>query len=429
MKTINYLFYLIIIISFIFTSCTSTRLPRSGIQEIPVDYFGMVHAGESRDEGEYELLDEMGVVWLLNTFYWRNIEPRQGEFTFARYDPFVQKAKDNNKKVLAVLAYETPWIVPEGGKRRYISDENIPHFLNFVEETVRHYKGEVDAWQVWNEPNWIFWNGTKREFYKLSRLAAERIRETDPDAYIIGGGFWRTPKRFIRGMNRAGALKDLDALSFHPYGVTPRESMKLYDNLTRVLRRVKFNGEVWITEVGYPTFGRYPNKVSLIDKPSFVIKTITGSAGRGSRALFWYEFSDNYNEGEAPRYNDSEMFFGLTYPDRSRKKAAWAYELCARFLPGSTYSPQLPIRNKIPSKIVSFCFMDGEEGYNTLILWNDKRRAMNIRISAESPLTLHDISSGNNKILSNDITLSINRNPVFITWQGSSAPTLSRVEK
>jgi hypothetical protein len=400
-------------------------MPRSGQTIVPQDFFGFVHAGNSGTAEEYQLLDEMGAVWLLNTFYWGSIENEKGVFDFSWYDDFVNTAKENGKKVIAVMAYETPWLFPEGRGKRYISSENIPHFLNFLEVTVDRYRGKVDAWQIWNEPNWIFWRGSDRDFFELTRLSAIRIRETDPDAYIIGGAFWRTPKGFIRGMHRAGAMENLDALSFHPYATNPRGAMRLFDDFLKIISEINFSGDIWITEVGFPTSGWYPSSVSMENLPSYVIKTIVGSAARGARTLLWYSLGDSYNLGEAPDKNDSEAFFGLTYPDFTRKNGAWAYELCARFLPGSRFMPELPQRINIPSNIVSFCFLEGIAGKNTLVIWNDRNNTQRIQLTLDSPVTIHEISTGNSVIKQDEIILDITNVPVFITWEGSASPVIS----
>jgi hypothetical protein len=402
--------------SIISISCASTPMPRFSPVDIPADYFGLVHAGRTASDEEYALLNEMGVSWILETFYWGGIERERGVFDFSWYDDYVNAAVERGVKVLAVLAYDTPWT---RGRNRFIHRDDIPHFLNFLEVIVTRYKGKVDAWQIWNEPNWVFWRGSNREFFELSRLAALKIRETDPNAYIIGGGFWRAPSGFIRGMHRAGAFENLDALSFHPYATNPRNSMRIYDNFINLVTALNFTGDIWVTEVGYPTGGWYPTSVSMNNLPSFVVKTITGAAARGSRALFWYELSDTYNYGEAPNRTDSEIFFGLTYPDHSRKNGSWAYELCARFLPGSRYISELPQRENIPSSVVSFYFKNETTGINTLIIWNDRNSTRRVRISVSSPFTLHDISNGTNVSLSDNSILEITRVPVFITWQSN----------
>jgi hypothetical protein len=387
----------------------------------------MVHAGRIGSPEEYQLLNEMGVTWILNTFYWGSIEGERGRFNFTQYDDYVDTARREEKKIIAVLGYEAPWLYPEGKSKEYISPENIPLFLDFVEKTVRHFQGRIDIWNIWNEPNFMFWKGSNKEFFELSRLTAQRIRETDPESYILGGAFWRTPKGFIKNMHKHGAMENLDGLAFHPYAINPRGSMKVHDNFLKVLSRINYTGPVWITEMGYPTDGWYPTKVSLEESSSYIVKTIIGSAARGARSLLWYELFDFYNEGEVPRNTrDSEKFFGLVYPNYQRKPGAWAYELCARYLPGSRYVSELPIRENLSSNIVSFCFIGGLSGNNTLILWNDRNRIDMLNLNLDVPAFIHNISTGTSHPLATGALLEVGNQPLMITWQGIAVPRLSK---
>ena len=422
----KYFFSLSVLILLI--SCSSTPMPvyeqHTNPVIVPLDFFGVAHAGMNLADEEFQLLDEMNVVWILHTFNWHIIEREKGTFDFSRYDPFVNRALQEGKKIVVVLAYSNNW-VDDSGNNRYIPERHIPDYLSYVEAIVLHYKDKITAWQIWNEPNTNnFWKGTNEEFYNLSRQTAQKIRELTPEAYIIGGGLMRTPVSFIKGMSRAGALENLDALAFHPYALNPSWSMRLYDNLTVLNSKLNFSGDIFITEIGFPTGGWYPHRVSMKNLPAYVVKTIAGSAARGARALLWFQFSDNYIEGEYPNKIDSELYFGLTYRDFTRKNGAWAYQICALYLPGSRYAPELPVRERIPNNIVSFCFMDGING-NTLILWNDGAGKRRIKISVGSSFTAHNISTGENTVFQNETFLEVSKVPVIVTWDGSSAPGIS----
>ncbi|MDR2943086.1 MAG: hypothetical protein LBV17_10890 [Treponema sp.] len=405
-------------------SCSSTPLPSGGQVTIPDDFFGIVHAARTGKPEEITLLEQMGCKWVLNTFFWHNIEPEKDFFDFFDYDLYVDYAKGQGKKIIGVLGYTTGYLYPNGKLKDYISPENMPFFLRYVEETVRRYKGRVDVWSIWNEPNFNFWKGSENEFFELTKLTAKRIRETDPDAYIIGGVFWRCPAEFIKKMHNAGATKELDALAFHPYAVNPSGSMKIYDNFIKTVSEINYTGPVWITEMGYPTWGWYPTKVSQNKFPAYIVKTITGAAVRGARVLLWYEIFDRVKTGE--KSLNSEKHFGLVHKDFSRKEGSWAYELCARFLPGSRYIPELPNRENIPSHIVSFCFMDSVSGNNTLILWNDKKNIQKIELYLSASALLHDISTGENTLLPANAPLDIGDKPLFITWQGKDIPRIAK---
>jgi hypothetical protein len=405
---------------FTFLSCASTPLPPSVPVKIPEDFFGMVHAGNTGTPEEYALLDEMGAEWILATFYWSGIEPERRRFDFSYYNFYVDRGREAGKKIVAVLAYDVPWLYPNGKERRYIAPENVPLFLNFVEKTVDHFRGRVDAWEIWNEPNFMFWKGSDKEFFELARLTALKIRETDPHANILGGAFWRVPKGFIRDMFKAGAFENVDGLAFHPYALNPGSAVKLYDKFVSLLSEFNYSGPLWITETGYPTGGWYPNSVSEDEQPAYVVKTITGIAARGARALLWYQLFDPYNKGESPRPGNSEDYFGLLYPDYSRKKGFYAYSLCAKYLAGKEYRPGLTGKAGVPKSLMVFYFA-GKEGNNTLVLWNDKKSTVKIHIALGKAGLLHNVSTGENAVIPGETELDIGYMPVIITWNDEEA--------
>jgi hypothetical protein len=400
---------------FAFFSCASTPLPPSVPAKIPDDFFGMVHAGNTETSEEYAMLDEMGVNWIMYTFYWSRLEREKGKFDFSHYDSYVDNGKKAGKKIIAVLAYDVHWLYPDGKRRRYIAPENIPLFLEYVAKTVDHFRGRVDAWEIWNEPNFMFWRGSDREFFELAKLTAQKIRETDPRTTILGGVFWRVPENFIRNMFRAGALEDVDGLAFHPYAVNPGSVVRLYDKFKSVLSELNYSGPVWVTEAGYPTGGWYPIAVSEDELPSYMVKTITGIAARGARTLLWYQLFDPYNKGESPEPLNSEDYFGLVYPDYSRKKGFYAYSLCANHLAGREYRPDLIEKKNIPKNIIDFYFV-GKEGNNTLVLWNDTKTTEKIHVSLEGTGLLHDVSTGESTPVPAEAELDITSMPVVLSW-------------
>jgi len=426
---IKRVFYLPLFLLLFLCSCASLHAPRSGVVDVPDDFFGIVHSGYRKTAEEYRLMDEMGVAWTMGTFSWNTIENKKGHFDFSSYDNFVDSTKQAGKKIVATLGYQADWLYPSGESIRKIKPYDIPHFLRYIEEIVNHYKGRMDVWNVWNEPNFgRFWYGTDKEFFELSRRTAQKIRETDPDAYIIGGAFVRAPKRYIKRMHKAGGLENLDGLAYHPYALNPAGSLRLHDKMVRICSLVNYTGDVWITEIGHPTGGKYPHRTTLEKLPSYVVKDLCGTAARGARAVLWYQLFDRYKKDDVhPKTKmESEKYFGLVYPDYERKAAAYAYELCARNIAGSVYTPDYLKREKAPSSIVSFCFLNGIADNNTLVLWNKGKRHKKVSLSLEAPATSYDITTGKGTQLSNAAALAIGRQPVIITWQGDAVPKMTK---
>jgi hypothetical protein len=380
----------------------------------------MAHAGERCTEEENHLLNELGVAWIRNTFRWDTIQKSPGQWDFERWDRYVENAEKAGKKILAVLAYDTAWIYGENEtktRRRYIEPEKISYFLQYVENVVRRYRGKIGAYEIWNEPNWTFWKGPDEDFFQLCTAAARRIKEISPESYVVIGSFLRVPESFIRGLFQAGAFTYADGVSFHPYAIDSDGVVKQYDKLVRVLKEEGFHGDIWVTEVGYPTGGWYITRVSEGEFPTRVIKTLVGLLTRGARAVFWYELFDKFPEGEAPNRFDSELFFGLAYPDYALKSGAIAYGLIARKIAGTEYRPDFLEISPALSKSVEAFLFQGKDGNRILILWS-RQGEVQVRISPLTRCFQYEISTGEPLFMSEktDVHL-INENPTFLEWK------------
>jgi hypothetical protein len=398
---------------------------------IPADIAGIVHAGRTNSPDEYALLDRLGVSWTLRTFNWHEVEPEENQWKFDAFDRYVDTANAAGIKIVGVLAYDVPWIHDDGKRHRYIPSDKLDFFLNYVRQIVTHYQGRVDAWCIWNEPNFHFWAGSRDEFLILSRRTADAAREVDPDVILLGGAFNRgilgLPKAYIRGLFESGAMEKVDAVAFHPYELNPARTAKLYDGFRKLVAPYGFADRIWVTEAGYPTGGIYPTKIAEKKFPEYVVKTFIILAVRGSEKIIWYQLFDPPIRNR----NNSEDFFGLV---RSREdytsKGAEAFRLCALHLTGTVYRQDLPIRGNLPRSLKTFYFerTDGEGG--TLVFWKEGIPAQitlkipNSNDDTDGLFTVHDPVSGDAVEMSADTVLKVGTIPVFITWQGGTAPEI-----
>lgn len=386
-------------------------------QDIPADFAGLVHAGGTRTRKEYAYLDYLGASWLVNTFYWDSIEVEDGEWDFLSYDAFVDKAKSAGKKILGILAYDSWLIHDDKDTHYYIPPEDLPRFLRYVRETVGHYRGRVDAWCIWNEPNFTFWDGTQGEFFELVRRTADTVREADRGAIILGGAFNRglfgLPEDFIRGLFESGAMEKADAVAFHPYELNPGRSARLYGQFRDIVDDYGFGDKIWVTEVGYPTGGWYPTAVSEKKFPAYVVKTFTLLAAGGAGKVFWYQLFDPHRRTRS----NSEDFFGLIRSRRDyRSKGAEAFRLCAQFLSGTAYYPRKLQRKGLPDSLQSFYF-EGD-GSGVLILWKEGLGAAAARLTLPGTGHLrHDPVSGEAAPIPAEMLVKVGTMPVFITWR------------
>jgi hypothetical protein len=410
---INNLCYLLFVICYLLSACASSPVS-TGPLEIPDDIAGLVHAGQTNTPEEYALLDRMGASWLLATFYWSRIEGVEDQWNFNSLDEYVDTAQAAGKKVLGILAYATSWIHSDGKSRDYIPPDKVHHFINYVRRTVSHFQGRVDAWCIWNEPNFHFWTGSRDEFIALSRQAAEAAREEDPDVILLEGAFNRgifgLPNAYIDGLFESGAMEKADAVAFHPYELNPARTLRLYGKFKNRVAKYGFDDRIWVTEVGYPTGGWYPTKIAEKKFPAYVVKTFVLLAASGAEKILWYQLFDPVNR----KKSNSEDFFGLARSEEDyTSKGVEAYRLCAAHLAGAVYRPDLPLREGLLKLLQSF-YYERPLGGGALVLWKEGPPIRLALHGTDTAYTVHDPVTGEAAALPPFIT--VGAMPVFITW-------------
>jgi hypothetical protein len=162
-----------------------------------------------------------------------------------------------------------------------------------VRAVAKHFKGRVDRYGIWNEPNYRTWNeplkGNAKRYRKMYLAAWKIIHKHDRKAHVLIGetspdgkkGTSDQPLKFLRRMAKGGKLR-ADGYAQHAYDYkhgprfpkTPGDSAAInnLDNLTKQLdklakqkRLTDRHGrplDVYITEFGYMASGPYKKPAS-----------------------------------------------------------------------------------------------------------------------------------------------------------------------
>jgi hypothetical protein len=126
------------------------------------------------------------------------------------------------------------------------------------------YKGRVQAWEAWNEPNnTTFWTGTTTDYVALLKAGYRGFKAGDAGAKVVLGGPVFNDDVWIRDVYARGAKDNFDVLSTHPYqgiGDEPPERAddggKWWFTHTPAVRKVMTDygdadAEIWFTEFGW----------------------------------------------------------------------------------------------------------------------------------------------------------------------------------
>ena len=185
---------------------------------------------------DLQFTNDVGFGWVKQTIPWRNVEGHaKGEFDWYRPDQIVKHTKDANLKLLVRIDGHPLWSVEPYLPSEAITPNQPPYhysdFGDFCGAMAERYKGQIDAYQVWNEPNlsreWGNVSPNPAEYTELLKVCYEAIKAHDPDAIVISAGLAPTGTQpplampdtdFLQGMYDAGAADYFDVLGLNAPG-------------------------------------------------------------------------------------------------------------------------------------------------------------------------------------------------------------------
>jgi len=286
------------------------------------------------------LMNRAHVGWVRMDFLWSDIEPKENQFDFAKYDAIVDILNSRGIHILGILNYSADWASSCGKWNCKPKDNKL--FVDYAVEVIKRYKGKVKYWEVWNEPDSVtYWkeqDGLKSysELLKSVYLAAKKA---NPDCKILNGGI-ANGLGSINHLYENGAKDYFDILNIHffesPLHAGSIHAVENYPKLAYKImqRNGDGNKKIWITETGCP--GVKPGKSTanwwVGDNPderqqAAWLKDVYTQLLQDAHVekVFWAFFRDTKEHWE-----NGVDYFGLVRWDYSIKPALKAYWDCYR---------------------------------------------------------------------------------------------------
>jgi hypothetical protein len=315
-------------------------------------------------ERDIELVKEMGFDWIKQGFGWRDIEDiTKGHFNWYFADWIVDRAEEAGLKVLARIDRQPFWSQQPGdslylnGPPADLSD--LRHFCFVLAE---RYRGRIEAYQVWNEPNlgreWGNRTPSAAEYVELLKACYVGIKMADAEAIVISAGLAPTgvdspmsvpDERFLLEMYRAGAASYFDMLGVNAPGykappeISPEEAadpeLDWGGHRTFAFRHVEdmraimvANGDaekqIAILEMGWTTDPRpessyHWHAVTEAQQADYLVRAYQyGAANWPWIGIMCTAYVAKYDWTEA----DEQYWWAITYPDFPQTRVRPAYE-------------------------------------------------------------------------------------------------------
>ncbi|MDB5164175.1 MAG: hypothetical protein JWS12_793 [Candidatus Saccharibacteria bacterium] len=278
----------------------------------------------------------MGVRWLRADFSWSVLQPSPTSYNLAKQDRFVNAAYARGLKVLGIIDYTPQWATLGGSSsdKTEPADDKLDDYANFAGTLASRYKGKVDAWEIWNEPNGkTFWSPKPNpvKYTAMLKLAYTSIHAANSSATVMTGGPQAaytdpvaatiSPIDWLSAIYSNGGKGYFDAVAWHPYtdnytppGATGDDVWSSWRQagLSQPKSAVSImaaNGDsakkVWGTEDGaYTANGSHP--LTEVQQASYLTATYNLWQGYSwSGPLFWYSYHDQGDNFGLKNANDT----------------------------------------------------------------------------------------------------------------------------
>lgn len=219
-------------------------------------------------------------LWDTHT-YWAQINTGPGQYDWTALDGWLNAANVHGVELLFTLGMTPQWassdpnnvtcrtgpgqcappndLNPDGSG----TDQN---WKDFVTAAARHVGTQVQYWEIWNEPNNLwYWSGTPAQLVRMAQDARTIIRGLNPAASMLNAGTGAGNEyglKWWKAYGAAGGLQSTDIIALHgdvrPYpphcGIYPQAEtfLQVMSNLHHVLAAYgQDQKHIWDTEASW----------------------------------------------------------------------------------------------------------------------------------------------------------------------------------
>jgi len=416
----------------------SVKLPphRFADQLRPESPFGIntaLRPDQPELEARLKAMQEAGIKWGRQDFSWGRIEREKGQYDWQAYDRLVEACRKHGILLFGNLAYGPKFHDPR-------TPEGAAAYAAFAAAAAGHFRGKVDHWQIWNEPNGGFWKGSPAEYAAILAAAGKAIHAANPRAKVLGLNMAFCDVLWAEKILKAVPNDCFDVACFHPYRPpsAPEDRFDWWEldqyvkswhrhdldpsyplvrmtflqqteELVKVMEKFGPAKPLWISEICWNT-NIHPYGSSELRQADMLVRfyVLAIASGRIEK-VFWWTLRD----GGWRQFDMADMV-GLMRPDLAPKYSYYAYAWMTRMLEGKRR-----LRNDAFGPDV-FAAVFAEEGAaeELIVAWANKPYAY-VKVNNSQGLTLYDVFGTRrfvpvDPVRTKNLSIPLGESPIYI---------------
>lgn len=354
---------------------------------------------------------DLGARWDRFPFYWNEIQPTaNGPFDFSHLDQVVNYDIANGFKIQGILLGAPGWAVV-GGRI------SLDAWHKYVFETVKHFKGRIRYWEVWNEPDLvnaegagIFWHWSIADYYELLKVGYRAVKSADPDAQVLMGSlaFPHNNEDFfpklLDEMSRDATARQnnyyFDILPLHLYG----RAATMFDlpmgyigspdfaGFHNLMRRYGFDKRIWVNEAGVGIWNtgtgmEAPGRATMDEHASYVIQAFAYALAGGVDKVFMFQLYDDGAGANDPVTGNKAEYYGLVSNAGVPRPGYTAYQTAAKYFSHAQLVTRVNLNRNGSADVkgIDIITMYGTPHGKVTAMWNsDGSPNQKVRVEADT---------------------------------------------
>lgn len=188
-----------------------------------------------------------GLSMIRERMSWGSVEAKPGEFAWAQYKVNADLLQERNIQICGMFHDAPKWT--KSGSEKLPDD--LFALYNFTKTATVTFKGQMTAWEFWNEQDISFCPDPAWDYAAAQKAAYLGFKAGNPDIPVLLGAFCQYPfPSFTRTVMKNGVIDYLNVFNYHSYFQFDK-----YPELNSDIRKLLAeagdeNVKVWFTENG-----------------------------------------------------------------------------------------------------------------------------------------------------------------------------------
>ncbi len=231
---------------------------------------------------------------------WPYLEPHKGQFRFDTLDAYVSLAHQHNTGVLLPLGLSPSWASARPLEKSVYQPgsaaepRDIQDWRVFVRTIATRYRGRINAYEIWNEPNLPqFCSASVDQILVLTREASQIIHEVDPAALVVSpSATERKGLAWLSEFLTKGGGQYVDVIGYHLY-VNPQSPEAMVPLVQQIRQIMSNSGQmakpIWNTEANWFSPKPFPSEDLAA---AYLARSYILNWAAGVQRLYWYAWDN-----------------------------------------------------------------------------------------------------------------------------------------